>query len=124
MRITLCWVDDADAGGIAGEPAFGLAGVEAPGLRTRTIEYDGAPDLDTFLADPRLADVAARVASGHWRVAVYGKPARPGMPIYEGDRIELLGPITADPKAARHARVRADRAQQGVRMWSKGRGSS
>jgi len=122
MRITLCWVDDAQAGRLEGEPAFGLPGVAAPGLRSRTLEYDGAPNLDALLADPRLADLAARIAGGHWRVAVYGKPARPGMPIYEGDRIELLGPITADPKAARHARVRADRAQRGVAMWSKGRG--
>lgn len=119
MRITLCWVADEHAGGIAGEPAFGLAGVEAPGLRMRSIEHRGRPDLDALLADPRLADIAARVADGHWRVAVYGKPARPGMPIYDGDRIELLGPITADPKLARHARVRADRARQGQGKWSR-----
>lgn len=122
MQLILCWVDDEHAGGIPGEPAFGLDGVEAPGLRARTIQYDGAPNLDALLADPRLADIAARLAGGHWRVAVHGKPARAGMPIYEGDRIELLGPITADPKAARHARVRAERAQRGVGKWSKGRG--
>ncbi|MFA7504646.1 MAG: RnfH family protein [Burkholderiaceae bacterium] len=119
MRITLCWVDDEHAGGIAGEPAFGLAGVVAPGLRMRSIEHHGRPDLDALLADPRLADIAARVAGGHWRVAVYGKPARPGMPIYDGDRIELLGPITADPKLARHARVRADRARRGPGKWAR-----
>lgn len=124
MRVTLCWVDDEHAGGIPGEPAFGLAGIEAPDLRMRTVHHDGAPDLDTLLADPRLADIAARVAAGHWRVAVYGKPARPGMPIYEGDRIELLGPITADPKAARHARVRAERGQGGPDKWSRGRGGA
>lgn len=124
MRVTLCWVDDTHAGGLAGEPAFGLDGVEAAGLRMRTIEHEGAPNLDALLADARLADIVARVAAGHWRVAVYGKPARPGMPIYEGDRIELLGPITADPKVARHARVHVERARQGVRMWSKGRGST
>src|SRR5690606_29025088 len=54
MRITLVWVDDEHAGGNAGEPAFGLQGVEAPALRMRTLDYDGAPDLDALLADPRL----------------------------------------------------------------------
>ena len=120
MRITLCWVEDEHAGNITREPAFGMAGVEAPDLRTRTIEHHGQPDLDALLADPRLADIAARVAGGHWRVAVYGKPARAGMPIYDGDRIELLGRITADPKVVRHARVRADRARQGQGKWSRG----
>ena len=121
MRITLVWVDDEHAGGIVGEPAFGLEGVGAPALRMRALDHDGTPDLDALLADPRLADIAARVAAGHWRVAVYGKPGRPGMPIYDGDRIELLGPITADPKAARHARVRARRGQDGPDKWTRGR---
>ncbi|MCO5120623.1 MAG: RnfH family protein [Burkholderiaceae bacterium] len=123
MRLTLCWIDDEHGTGIAGEPAFGLAGVEAPGLRMRAIDYRGRPDLDALLADPRLADIAQRVAEGRWRIAVYGKPARPGMPIYEGDRIELLGPITADPKAVRHARVRADRARRGPGKWARGQGT-
>lgn len=122
MRITLCWVDDEHAGNIPGEPAFALEGIAAPELRTRTIDYQGEPGVDALLADPRLADIAARVAAGHWRMAVYGKPARPGMPIHDGDRIELLGPITADPKAARHARVRAERGQQGGGKWSRGKG--
>lgn len=119
MRITLCWVADEHAEGIVGDPAFGLAGVTAPELRTRTIDHHGAPDLDALLADPRLADIVGRVAAGHWRIAVHGKPARAGMPIYDGDRIELLGPITADPKAARHARVRADRDHRGPGKWSR-----
>ncbi len=123
MRVTLCWVDDEHAGGIPGEPAFGVAGVAAPGLRVRTVDHDGAPDIDALLASPRLADIAARVAAGHWRVAVYGKPARPRMPIHDGDRIELLGPITTDPKAARHARVRAERGD-GPGKWGRGRRSA
>lgn len=115
MRITLCWVDDEHAQGTDGVPAFGLPGVAATPLRARTIVYQGTPVFGALMADPQLADIAARVAAGHWRPAIFGKPARPGTPVHDGDRIELLGPITADPKAARHARVRRERARSRAR---------
>jgi len=122
LRVEFCWVDDPGEEPLPGQPAYALPGVAAAALRARRIEYRGPATLDALMADPQVADLAGRVARGHWRIAVYGKPARPGMPVYDGDRIELLGPITADPKAARHARVRAERARRGAGKWGRGSG--
>jgi putative ubiquitin-RnfH superfamily antitoxin RatB of RatAB toxin-antitoxin module len=40
--------------------------------------------------------------------AIHGQRARPGTPLADGDRVEILRPLVADPKAARRARA-ADR---------------
>lgn len=119
MRITLCWVEDAHAGSVAGEPAFAVPGADAPPLRQRVLHYEGPPRFDALMTDRRLADIAARIAAGHWRAAIYGKPARPDTPVHDGDRIELLGPITADARARRHARVRAARAAASGGKWNR-----
>jgi putative ubiquitin-RnfH superfamily antitoxin RatB of RatAB toxin-antitoxin module len=37
--------------------------------------------------------------------AIFGQRAAPGTPLREGDRIELLRPLTADPKDARRRRA-------------------
>jgi putative ubiquitin-RnfH superfamily antitoxin RatB of RatAB toxin-antitoxin module len=119
MKVTVCWVDRPGEPALPGEPAFALAGADGPRLRARCLDYSGEPTLDALMTDPRLADLAAQLAEGRWRIAVYGKPARPAMPIYDGDRIELLGPIVADPRQARHARVRAERDREGAGRWSR-----
>lgn len=43
-------------------------------------------------------------------VAVHGERSNHAMPLRDGDRVELLRPLQADPKEAR--RVRADRQRQ------------
>lgn len=55
----------------------------------------------------------ALVASG-WKsdaVAVFGVRATPQDALHDGDRIELLRPLLADPKQARRARADARREQ-------------
>ncbi|MGY1409239.1 MULTISPECIES: RnfH family protein [unclassified Luteimonas] len=44
--------------------------------------------------------------------AVHGERVEQDAPLHEGDRLELLGPLLADPKDSRRrrARVQADRA--------------
>jgi hypothetical protein len=37
--------------------------------------------------------------------AIHGQRAAAGTPLREGDRVELLRPLTADPKAARRRRA-------------------
>jgi putative ubiquitin-RnfH superfamily antitoxin RatB of RatAB toxin-antitoxin module len=37
--------------------------------------------------------------------AIYGQPARLGTPLADGDRVELLRPLVADPKEARRQRA-------------------
>ena len=45
------------------------------------------------------------------RLAVFGHPVAPHDPLHDGDRLELLRPLIADPKQAR--RQRAARAGNG-----------
>ena len=37
--------------------------------------------------------------------AIHGQRARPETPLADGDRVEILRPLVADPKAARRARA-------------------
>ena len=37
--------------------------------------------------------------------AIHGQRATPGTPLADGDRVELLRPLVAEPKAARRARA-------------------
>jgi len=46
--------------------------------------------------------------AGH---AIHGERATPHMVLHEGDRLELLGPLLADPKDARRERAKAQAAR-------------
>jgi hypothetical protein len=43
--------------------------------------------------------------AGSLACAIFGQRAAPGTPLRDGDRVELLRPLRADPKAARRARA-------------------
>lgn len=64
---------------------------------------------------PRGATVGEAIAAsgidtgGIAGVAVFGERAEPARVLRDGDRVELLGPLLADPKEARRRRA-ADRA--------------
>ena len=67
---------------------------------------------------PLLTEAAqARIAQRRAHVAVYGRRMRPGMTLFDGDRIELLGPISAEPRQARMRRVSAERAEGADSRW-------
>lgn len=61
---------------------------------------------------PAGATVADAVAASglsdaaHVAVAVFGEKAEPGHILADGDRVELLRPLTADPKDARRRRAK------------------
>lgn len=42
--------------------------------------------------------------------AVFGERVEPAMPLRDGDRVELLRPLQADPKDARRRRAASQRA--------------
>jgi uncharacterized protein len=46
------------------------------------------------------------MASGEVAVSVHGVRATPQTPLHDGDRVELLRPLIADPKDARRRRAR------------------
>lgn len=51
-------------------------------------------------------------------VAVFGRRRPLEEQVYDGDRIELLGPLTVDPKQARRHRVDRQRATQSRNRWN------
>lgn len=50
-------------------------------------------------------------------VAIYGRRRGPDEPLHDGDRIEICGPLTADPKEARQRRVATRRAAAPRDKW-------
>lgn len=82
-------------------------------LRARGREVDltecTLPDgstLGDWLADPAWRPWTEGVAA----VAVFGKVRPPDYPLSEGDRIELLEVLIADPKSARRQRAARQKA--------------
>jgi putative ubiquitin-RnfH superfamily antitoxin RatB of RatAB toxin-antitoxin module len=51
-------------------------------------------------------------------VAVFGRAAAPGDALHDGDRVELLPPLTVDPKIARQRRAEHRRRLSGERRWA------
>lgn len=48
-----------------------------------------------------------------WTVAVWGRRCDPARPLRDGDRVELLRPLTVDPKESRRLRYRRTGGRQG-----------
>lgn len=51
-------------------------------------------------------------------VALHGRRVGPDEPLHDGDRIELLPPLTVDPKLARQRRAEHRRRERGERRWA------
>lgn len=49
----------------------------------------------------------AAITSGQWTLGVWGRKERLGHVLRDQDRIELVRPLTVDPKEARRVRYRA-----------------
>ena len=53
-------------------------------------------------------------AGGVAGLAVFGERVEPGRPLRDGERVELLGPLLADPKDARRRRARRADGERGA----------
>lgn len=102
--LALAWIDD----GTARQLALPLPG-EAP-----TVEAALRWALTAGLGPGPMIEAALAGRAG---LALHGLRARPEDPVEAGDRIELLTPVQADAKAARHERVEAARAARGRDKW-------
>lgn len=54
-------------------------------------------------------------------IAVHGRSAAPTDLLHDGDRIELLPPLTVDPMVARQRRAEHRRRLAGERRWARDR---
>lgn len=55
---------------------------------------------------------------GGLAMALHGRLVTPDEVLHEGDRIELLPPLTVDPKVARQRRAEHRRRARGERRWA------
>ncbi|MFO1195862.1 MAG: RnfH family protein [Burkholderiaceae bacterium] len=92
---------------------------------------DGAVRRDPLVlpASSTLAEALAQAVSrslvtaedvARLTPAVHGKLRAPGYVLNDGDRIELVGPLRADPKLARQRRVELRRAAAPRDKWRPG----
>lgn len=65
------------------------------------------------------ADLLTDLREGRLTVAIFGEHARADTRLHDGDRIELLAGITADPKVSRARRAEVQRQRQGDARWQR-----
>jgi putative ubiquitin-RnfH superfamily antitoxin RatB of RatAB toxin-antitoxin module len=100
----------ADDGAIAVEVAFAPAARQVDLVRLRV--SPGMPLREAVAASglaarhPAVAQWLEEPPQSLLTVAVWGRRAEPGQPLRERDRVELLRPLTVDPKEARRQRYR------------------
>lgn len=63
------------------------------------------------LGEPLASELRLRIERADLAVAVYGKPRPLDAVLHEGDRIELVGELAAEPKEARRLRVQQQRSR-------------
>lgn len=139
IRVRVVWVGDAGATGgrLVGEAAMprvgaddggttngkGDDGAHGPIVHQHIVEVPAGATIAQALAalvTPAPADAAglrARVADGRLAIALFGRPATGATVLREDDRIELVGPLRADPKQARQHRVQRQREAGGDARW-------
>lgn len=103
-------------------PRVQLARQSGDGVRCDALEVaEGATlaDLLEHAVEQGVLSPADRqaVQAGALATAIFGRLRPLGHRLLEGDRIELLGPLTVDPKVARQRRVAHRRAAQDRDKW-------
>lgn len=73
---------------------------------TFAVELAAGARVGDALAKANLPATLPGVAVDPARLAVYGKTATLATALHDGDRVELLRPLAADPKQARRERAR------------------
>lgn len=96
-----------------------------PPLRLMLELPTGATVADALAAGDLAGRIAARrgLSVGQppyegLAIAVLGRLAAPGDRLHDHDRIELLPPLTVDPKVARQRRAEHRRRVSGERRWT------
>ncbi|MCO5100273.1 MAG: RnfH family protein [Burkholderiaceae bacterium] len=95
---------------------------EEEGVVVREYELPEGATVDDALAaigPPVGETLRAGVDETALAVAVYGQLRSRGTVLVEGDRVELVGRLLADPKAARRRRVQQRRAEGAEPRWKR-----
>lgn len=77
------------------------------GIRRRRLQIEPGTTAGEAVRRSGLAEEMPEAA-----LANHGRPIDAGTPLQLGDRVELLRPLTVDPKVSRRERVRQARARR------------
>ena len=99
LRIEIVWVEQ---GGAIGRLPLQLA---------------AGATLGDALARLQGSEQGVALDDGRLKAAIFGRLRAPSAPLHDGDRIELVGALSADPKIARQRRVEKRRAEQARDKW-------
>ncbi|MBN9429928.1 MAG: RnfH family protein [Burkholderiales bacterium] len=99
LRIEIVWVEQGGA--------IGRLPLQLPSGAT----------LADALARLQGSEPGRALEEGRLKAAVFGRLLVPSTPLHDGDRIELLGELSVDPKIARQRRVAKKRAEQARDKW-------
>jgi putative ubiquitin-RnfH superfamily antitoxin RatB of RatAB toxin-antitoxin module len=97
-------------------PAASSAGYREVEIRTVKVRQ-GATVVDVLQSLP-VPGLLEALSNGHLSVAIFGERASLASPVRAGDRVELLGPLLADPKHARSHRAALQRSRGGDGRWT------
>ncbi len=107
----------ADAAPITVEVAVSVAPRDVQRVRLQL--PPGSSVRDALLACGLMSNVPGltpeALSAGQWALGVWGRKERLGHVLRDQDRIELLRPLTVDPKEARRLRY-----QDHLKKWPKG----
>lgn len=100
-----------------------LARAGGDDVRCDALELPAGATLADALGHARRAGLLAAdefraIEADRLSIAVHGRSRPLEQALRDGDRIELLGPLTVDPKVARQRRVAHRRAAQARDKWS------
>jgi putative ubiquitin-RnfH superfamily antitoxin RatB of RatAB toxin-antitoxin module len=119
IQVSVVWLPaDWDQSPVqGGETAFALTAQDAASLCeahfTVAADLPVQQFLNTHLSESAQDELANRARG----VSIWGHRIKADQRLAAQDRIELLGPISADPKSDRRARVKQERAGQPDRRW-------
>lgn len=104
VSVEVCWAESADATAWAT-------------VRCQRVCLQASATVGDAVAALRVPGLLDALLSGRLLAAVFGQLCGSERVIEAGDRIELLGPVLADPKEARARRAQVQRARRGDRRW-------
>jgi|GEM_PF-3171320 len=119
IQVNVIWLPaDWDAPPIeGGQAAYALTGHDEAALCQTSFTVAADLLVEQFLADHLSESVRDQIVNRERGVSIWGRRITADQRLSASDRIELLGPISADPKSDRRARVKQERAKQMNRRW-------
>ncbi len=71
----------------------------------RPLELPAGTTVEAAIERSELLAECPEIDLGHFKVGIYGKLAKLGQALEDGDRVEIYRPLIADPKEARKRRA-------------------